>query len=150
MNKSILALLAASGLIIFSPATILAHGDAYYDNVVPVYPGQSVYIQGYPNYRIPQSGYPYYGKPQPVYPDYRKNIYRYSGKAYAYPRYRLKPQKKILPSTSVYGYYPYKKPYTGYRVKPGASRLQQNKAYGYNSTYGYNRFSRRGYGRWYR
>ncbi|MDX1518723.1 MAG: hypothetical protein R3318_01280 [Gammaproteobacteria bacterium] len=83
----------------------------------------SVYGYGYPAY-----GYPAYGYP---------------------PRYHQKHYNKHLPSTHVYGAYPHRKPYTGIRVNPHASSYQKKHAYGHG-TYGYNHFSRRGNGSWYR
>ena len=104
--------------------------------------GSVTFVSGNPSY---YPGYPDYHGYAPAYG------YKHGHKSHAYPKYHQKNYKKHLPSTHIHGAYPFKKNYGRYRVNPHASSYQKKHAYGHGyKSYGYNHFSRRGNGSYYR
>lgn len=119
----------------------------YFPSGVAVGNGSVIYI-GDRSY-----GYGKYRRQSPYYQQHRYNNgynYRRGDKSHAYPRYRLNNQsRRHLPSTSIYGAYPYREPYDRPRVNPHASSYQKKYSTG-GGTPGYNHYSPRGNADWYR
>ncbi len=72
----------------------------------------------------------------------------YSGYGHGYYQHKHNQIKRPLPSTHIYGAYPYRK-HNSIRLNPHSSSLQKKYYYG-GKTPGYNHYSRRGHGSWYR
>ena len=151
MKSRLIKYFAASSLLILFIPSAMAHGISF--NYTPpkysyAYPSALVYGSGPKVFirssSVYSSGYPGYG-----YSQYSNAGYKHGQKYNAWPQYHQKKYKKILPSTHIYGAYPFKEPRKVIRVNPHASSYQKKHAYGYDS-YGYNHYSPRGNGRWYK
>lgn len=135
MKSQKIAILIACSVLLLGSSAVYAHNTG------------AKHAHRGSNYEAPQhqryapnayiNGSPVYIHAHPVYG------YRY----HRYPQHQT--QNLNLPSTHIHGAYPYKKPSTTIRINPHSSSIQKKHLSG-NGTYGYNHYSRRGNGRWYR
>lgn len=151
MKIRLIKCITAFSLLILSIPTAMGHGISFqytppkysyaYPSTLAYGAGPVIIISSSTAY---SSGYPVYG-----YSQYSNRGYNHGQRYNAWPKYRQRGNKKILPSTHIYGAYPFEKPRNTIRVNPHASSYQKKHAYGYDS-YGYNHYSPRGNGRWYK
>ena len=145
MNYHWLRIAVFGGFWIFTASSASADGIRFYSPGTFVQTGSVIYINGGSAYHADRhyEHEPAY-REQHRYPSYNSG-YRRGDKSHAYPRYQHNYRaQKHIPSTHIYGAYPYNNhSYHQSRVNPHASSYQKKHSYG-GGSYGYNHYSPRG------